>query len=211
MKAILKGLLSLIMWMVGKLYSYQISQWLGTLKNTIYTMWIRQTLGGIGPHSWIGYSCLLQGEELKGIKIGDYTSIGRHSVLGCWRRIDVQSVRPSIIIGDHCCLGEYNQISACDKVSIGNGLLTGRYVYIGDNAHGSLSEAEALIPPVQRQLVSKGPVVIGNNVWIGDKVSILAGVHIGDNVIVAANAVVTHDVPSNCMVAGVPAKIIKRI
>ncbi len=211
MKDRLKGLLSLVMWIVSKCYPYQISQWLGAQRNILYTMWIRQALGGIGPHSWVGYPCLLQGEELKGIKIGDYTSIGRHGVMGCWRETEAQAVRPSIIIGNHCCIGEYNQISACDRVSIGDGLLTGRYVYIGDNAHGSLSEAEALIPPVQRQLVSKGPVVIGNNVWIGDKVSILSGVHIGENVIVAANAVVTHDVPPNCLVAGVPAKIIKRI
>lgn len=44
-------------------------------------------------------------------------------------------------------------------------------------------------------LESKGEVVIGNNVWLGDKVTILAGVHIGDNVIIGANSVVTKDVP----------------
>ena len=58
---------------------------------------------------------------------------------------------------------------------------------------------------------SKGEVEIGNNVWIGDKATILAGVVIGDNVIVAANSVVTKSVPSNTIVAGSPAKIIKQL
>jgi acetyltransferase-like isoleucine patch superfamily enzyme len=60
-------------------------------------------------------------------------------------------------------------------------------------------------------LKSKGEVIIGNNVWLGDKVAVLGGVHIGNNVIVAANAVVTKDLPDNCMAAGVPAQIIKKL
>lgn len=53
------------------------------------------------------------------------------------------------------------------------------------------------------------PVVIGNDVWIGGNVTILPGVTIGNNVVVAAGAVVTHDVPDNCLVAGIPARKIK--
>ncbi|MDE7192107.1 MAG: sugar O-acetyltransferase, partial [Clostridia bacterium] len=55
------------------------------------------------------------------------------------------------------------------------------------------------------------PVKIGNNVWIGAHATILSGVTIGDNAIIAAGAVVTKDVPQNTVVAGVPAKIIKKI
>lgn len=58
---------------------------------------------------------------------------------------------------------------------------------------------------------SKGAIVIGNNVWLGDKVTVLSGVRIGNNVTVAANSVVTKDVPDNCIVAGIPARIIKVI
>lgn len=53
------------------------------------------------------------------------------------------------------------------------------------------------------------PVTIGNDVWIGANCTILPGVTIGDNVVVAAGAVVTHDVPDNCLVAGVPARKIR--
>ena len=209
MKFAIKKLFGYLMWMVSKIYPYQFSQRLHSVRDVLYTMWIKNFISQMGGHSRIAYPCSLQGGGLKRIVIGDYTCIQSHSILGCWEKYGDQQFSPSIIIGNHCSIGEYNHITACNKITIGDGLLTGRYVYIGDNAHGGLSWKEAEIPPAQRHLTSKGEVRIGQNVWIGDKVTILAGVHIGDNVIVAANAVVTKDIPSNCIVAGVPAKIMK--
>ena len=175
-----------------------------------YSLWIRNFIGKVGVHSKICYPCSLQGEGQKNILIGDYTVINSSTILGCWVKYEQQEFpKASITIGNHCSIGEYNHITACNKITIGNGLLTGRYVLISDNSHGGLSDEEALTPPIKRELKSKGEVVIGNNVWLGDKVAILAGVHIGNNVIVAANAVVTKDIPDNCVVAGVPGKVVK--
>ena len=155
----------------------------------------------------------MQGGGEKNVKIGDYTTIQGNSILGCWIKYGDKQEFPSasISIGNHCSIGEYNHITACNKITIGDGLLTGRYVLISDNSHGCLSEKESLIEPAKRELQSKGEIVIGNNVWLGDKVSVLAGVHIGNNVIVAANAVVTKDIPDNCVAAGVPAFVVKKI
>lgn len=197
------------MWVTSRVYPYALSERLCGYRDALYTMWIRQFIGYVGKHVKIAKPCCLQGGGQKRIVIGDDTSIQGHSVLGCWERYGEQQFTPSIIIGNHCSIGEYNHITACNKIIIGDGLLTGRFVYIGDNAHGGLSWDEASVPPINRQLRSKGEVKIGNNVWIGDKATILAGVTIGDNVIVAANAVVTKSVASNCVVAGVPAKIVK--
>ncbi|MBO4333820.1 MAG: hypothetical protein IKP81_00765 [Paludibacteraceae bacterium] len=61
----------------------------------------------------------------------------------------------------------------------------------------------------EREIVSRGSINIGRNVWVGDKVTILAPVSIGDGAIIAANAVVTKDVPPYCVVAGAPARVIK--
>ena len=114
-------------------------------------------------------------------------------------------------IGDNCDIGEHNHITACNKISIGNGVLTGRYVYIGDNSHGSLDITESETPPALRRLVSKGEVIIEDNVWIGDKVAILSGVRIGKGSVIGANSVVTKDVPPYTIVAGCPAKIIRNM
>ena len=65
--------------------------------------------------------------------------------------------------------------------------------------------------PVEREIYSKGAVRIGNNVWIGDKATILPGVTIGDGVIIGANSVVTKNIPDYCVVGGNPAKVIKSI
>ena len=63
----------------------------------------------------------------------------------------------------------------------------------------------------RERLAISRPITIGNDVWIGGNCTVLGGVTIGDNVVVAAGAVVTKDVPSNCVVAGVPARVIKQL
>lgn len=211
MKKVIQNLLQLFLILLSKIYPYRLSLRLHSVRDILYTMWIRNFIGQMGEHSRIAYPCSLQGGGQERIVIGDHTSIQSHGILGCWEKYGDQQFTPSIIIGNHCSIGEYNHITACNKITIGDGLLTGRYVYIGDNAHGGLSWEEAELPPAQRRLLSKGEVKIGNNVWIGDKSTVLAGVTIGDNVIVAANTVVTKDVPSNCIVAGVPAKVVKSL
>lgn len=200
-----------IMWIVSKLYPYSLSMWFQRKRDVLYTFWIRSFLGEVGDNCYFQYPLRLQGGGSKRIRIGARTSIQAYSIIGCHERYGKEHYEPEIVIGDDCNIGEFCQISAINKITIGNGLLTGRYVYIGDNAHGGFSWEEANIPPAKRKLKSKGEIVIGNNVWIGDKATILSGVHIGENVIVAANAVVTKDIPSHCIVAGVPAKIVKQL
>lgn len=209
MKIFILRFLSVLMCIISKVYPYRLCQRLHSVRDILYTMWIRNFIGQMGEHSRISYSCSLQGGGQKRIIIGDYTSIQSHSVLGCWEKYGEQQFTPSIIIGDNCSIGEYCHITAINKITIGDGLLTGRFVYIGDNAHGGLSWEEAEIPPVQRHLTSKGEISIGRNVWLGDKVTIMGGVTIGDNVIIGANSVVTHDIPCNCLAVGMPAKVVK--
>ena len=100
------------------------------------------------------------------------------------------------------------------KIVIGDntyGVLTGRYVYISDNNHGRTDYESLCQQPSERELDIKGPVIIGDNVWIGDKVTILSNVTIGKGSVIACNAVVTKDVPPYSVVGGVPAKVIKQI
>lgn len=122
-----------------------------------------------------------------------------------------QTFSPRIEIGDNCNFGEYLHITAINKIVIGSGCLTGKWVTITDNSHGQFVKEQLEMRPIQRPLYSKGPVIIGQNVWIGDKVTILPGVTIGDGAVIAANAVVTKDVPPYSMAGGNPARIIKEV
>lgn len=146
-----------------------------------------------------------------------YISIGRncHIATGCQlfatdTRGD-EHYTPEIIIGDNCNIGSGSHITAINGIYIGNNVLTGKYILITDNAHGSSERKVLDEAPISRSLVSKGYVRICDNVWIGDKSSIMSGVTIGKGSIVAANSVVTHDVPEYCIVGGNPAKIIKQL
>lgn len=220
MKRFAKSVLTNLIKLVSFVYTYGLNLRLTRYRNTLYTMWIRSFLGKVGENFSIHYPCKLEGGGSSRISIGSNTCIHSHCILGCWKKYNSlnvdgtqfeQQFEPEIIIGNNCAIGEYTQITAINKITIGDGVLTGRYVYIGDNAHGGLSLEEANIRPAKRKLRSKGEIVIGNNVWIGDKVTILGGVTIGDNVIIGANSVVTHDVPANCVVAGAPDKVINKL
>ncbi len=200
------------MYIFSILFPYKILSICKNWYNKLFTLWLKNFLGHVGFKSLIKKPCSLQGGGQRNISIGDNTTIDSYSVLGCWSNYRGYSFpNSSITIGNNCYIGAYNHISACNGITIGDGLLTGRFVIISDNAHGGLSFEESNISPANRELKSKGKIVIGNNVWLCDKVAVLSGVTIGNNVIVAANAVVTHNIPDNCLVAGIPAKIIKKL
>lgn len=140
------------------------------------------------------------------IEIGDSSYIGKYGILETHK---ISRRDPSLKIGCNCRLGEYVHITCANKIVIGDGVLTGRFVLITDNSHGENTLEEMDIPPQKRTICSKGAVTIGQNVWIGDKVTILPGVCIGDGAIIAAGAVVTENVPNCSVVGGVPARILK--
>jgi acetyltransferase-like isoleucine patch superfamily enzyme len=145
------------------------------------------------------------------LKIGNRTRIDNGSIITAWKHTpDGSTHNPTILIGKECSIGEYNHITSTNKIVIGDHLLTGRWVTITDNSHGDTDYATLLTNPIMRRVQSKGPVIIGNDVWIGDKATILPGVTIGDGAVIAANAVVTKDVPAYSVVGGNPARIIKQ-
>lgn len=205
-------ILSCIIRFWSRIYTYHCSQWILTKRNKIYTQWIRNFIGEVGMNSVFQYPLRLQGGGARRIRIGSDTRIQANSIICCCECYGSDEYyKPEIVIGNDCNIGEYCHITAIQRITIGNGLLTGRFVYIGDNSHGVLSLKDAETPPAKRHLVSKGEIIIGNNVWIGDKVTILGGVTIGDNVIIGAGSIVTHDVPSNSLAVGIPAKVVKSL
>ena len=116
---------------------------------------------------------------------------------------------PEVVIGNNVGISRNTHISCINKISIGNDVLIGSNVLIEDHSHGSTFDYSK--PRNQLPLVSKGEIFIGNNVWICDNAVILAGAHIGNNCVVAANSVVNKEFPDNCLIGGIPAKIIKKL
>jgi lipopolysaccharide O-acetyltransferase len=113
-----------------------------------------------------------------------------------------------IILSQNVQIGDNVQISSVAKIAIGESCLIASYVFITDHDHGSTELADLRVNPARRDLRAE-PVCIGRNTWIGQGVSILKGVTIGESCIIAAGAVVTKSIPSFSVAAGVPAKIIK--
>ena len=138
------------------------------------------------------------------ISIGDFTTIGTSTILSTWYGVPGVE-RPRLEIGSYVSIPENCHITAARHIRIGNHVLIGKQVTITDNAHGLTTPEQLMQPPARRALQSKGPVVIGDNVWIGDKATILPGVTIGEGSIIGANSVVTHDVPPQSIVVGNPA------
>ncbi len=123
-----------------------------------------------------------------------------------------QRFDPQIVIGDDVCFSNGVHISSISRIAIGNGCLFGSRIYISDHNHGIYQghqQSRPEEPPADRRLGGGGPVVIGENVWIGDNVIIVGPVTIGGGAIVGANSVVRGVVPANTIVAGAPAKPIK--
>ena len=122
--------------------------------------------------------------------------------------------KAQITFGDNIVLNRSCYITSVSSITIGNNCLFGPNVFITDHDHGFYDRDSILanqnIPPTFRTL-SSAPITIGTNCWFGVNTVILKGVHIGDNVVVGSNSVVTGNIPSNCVVAGSPAKIIKSI
>lgn len=209
MNKVIKIILSVIIRLIARVYTYGFYMRLRLYRDKLYSLWLRNFVGEIGQS--VTFGCGTRFYLPKFFSIGSNCIFGEHCMLAAWDEYNGTIYRPHVEIGDNCSFGFCNHITCCNKVKIGSGVLTGMYVIISDNSHGEINCDMLDNPPLKRPLYSKGEVIIGNNVWIGDKVAILAGVHIGDGAIVGANSVVTKDVPANSVVAGVPAKLIKRL
>ena len=206
----LKIFVTKLMHFISRLYSYSFSLRLRTHRNTLYTMWISNFVYEFGCNNVIKYPCWFYGDR-KRVSIGNYVVIGKQSVIEAIYRYHGQELPSKIVIGDHCSIGEYNHITAVNNLIIGNGLLTGRRVLSSNNNHGDFTMKDLKNRPEERKITSKGDLVIEDNVWIGEGASILGHVRIGEGAVVAANSVVTKDVPPYTLVAGVPAKVVKSI
>lgn len=109
----------------------------------------------------------------------------------------------NITVGNNVFINAGCKFQDQGGIVIGDGALIGHNTVLATLDHG--------IDPNKRHLLYPAPIHIGKKVWIGSGVVVTKGVTIGDNSIIAAGAVVTHDIPPNVIAAGVPARILREI
>ncbi len=138
-----------------------------------------------------------------GINFGDNVSIARDSILFCTGIIAYRG--KGITIGDRTGISARAYFAGQGGITIGNDVIMGPNVQVFSENH--IYNDMSLT--IKEQGVTKQPVSIGNNCWIGAGSTILAGITIGDGCVVAAGSVVTKSFAANSVIAGVPAKLIK--
>ena len=187
------------------LWGYRLCEKWREFKTAIYSTWVKNEFAAA---SKVKIASPITLKNPKNIYLGDNVKIGSNGVVTTWP--NAMGTVGVIEIGDNCNFGENVNITSSNHIKIGNNVLTGRWVTITDNNHGDTSIHDLSKPPISRDLKSKGEIIIGDSVWIGDKVVILSNVKIGEGAVLAANSVVTKDVPAFAVVAGVPAKLIQK-
>ena len=203
MKKLLISLLNTTGVILSYLCPYPVFRALSSMRNRIYTGYLRRRFAAFGDSVIMWKACHLEGLEY--VSIGDNTDIEVELQLTAWH---VLKNKPKIVLGNGCLIRKGAHITAVNSVEIGNNLLTGTNVFITDNSHGNTDNETLHLAPSKREITSKGTVKIGNDVWLGNNVCVLSGVTIGDGAVVGSNSVVTHDIPPYTVAAGVPARIL---
>jgi len=139
----------------------------------------------------------------KKLIFGDVVKIGAFSTISTTSHLSKYGI--GLEIGNNSAVGEYSYFGCSGGVKIGNDVIMGQYISFHSENH-IFSDENKLIR--EQGVTSKG-IELGNNIWVGSKVTFLDGCKIGDNSVVAAGSVVKDKFPENVVIGGVPARIIK--
>ena len=174
-------------------------------KSRIYTWLLRGDAGHIGKnslvhppfHSW----------DIKTVYIGDNVEIHAGGWIAVITEYAKDKFDSEIKIGDGTYIGHRCHIVACDHMTIGKNVTIADNVFISDHLHGFEDMSCGVMP---QPLNAPGPVVIEDEVWLGERVCVMPNVTIGKHSVIGANSVVTKDIPPYSVAVGIPAKVIKQ-
>ena len=156
----------------------------------------------MGKNSYISPGYDIFGIKIRGIVIGDNVLIGRNAVIG------IVKDKANIFIGNGTNIGRFSNISSTRNITIGEKCLISYNVSILDPDHVIDNPRYS---PIDSGLTKGKNILIEKNCFIGAGSFILKGVHLGEHCTVGANSVVTKSFPSFSIIAGNPAKLIKKI
>lgn len=147
--------------------------------------------------------CYIDALSELGIIFGKNVSVGKFTTIECTGNANF--LGKGLIVGDNVGLGTRGHYGCAGGVKIGKDTIIGNYVSFHSENH---NYHDSNIP-IRLQGVNHKGIVIGENCWIGAKVTILDGSTVGNGCIIAAGSVVRGEFPENAIIGGVPAKILK--
>lgn len=209
MKKFVKKLIYVMSWPLAFLWNAKVSAFFNALRDSVYSCIVSHRLKGAEGLNVYGRPVMISGAEH--IRVGKNVTICRLA------RIDAvtfypntgQTFTPDFEIGDNAVIQVSCHIGCINKVRIGKYTTIAARTLVTDHTHGTVEEDNLELPPRHRKLYSKGPVIIGDYVMIGEGCAIMPGVTIGDHAVIGANSVVTKDIPPYSVACGNPAKVIK--
>ena len=152
----------------------------------------------------IGNDVVIDALSKKGVKIGNNVRIGDYTRILCTGSL--KKIGVGFEIGDNCGIGENCFFGSAGGINIGNDVIMGQNIRFHSENHNYSD----LNIPIRMQGVTNKGIKIGNDCWIGAGAVFLDGAELGDGCIVAANAVVTKKFPANSVIAGIPARVVKK-
>jgi acetyltransferase-like isoleucine patch superfamily enzyme len=152
----------------------------------------------------IDRNCFIDALSVYGIQLGNNVSIGKNTTIECSG--SMKFLGKGLNVGNNVGLGTHGFFGCAGGIDIGDDTIIGNYVSLHSENH---NYKQTKIP-IRNQGVNHKGIVIGSDCWIGAKVTILDGSHIGNGCVVAAGAVVRGIIPPYCVIGGVPARIIKK-
>lgn len=175
----------------------------------VCSVFVASRLGHTSGHVYLGKDCVIKGHRHIHLE-GRFVALARNRIEAIDRH-GSQRFTPRVQIGDGVSMEYDCHIGCVNEVRIGARVLIASRVYVADHTHGGTDAEDLMIAPNARPIISKGPVIIEDDVWLGEGVSVMPGVRIGRSSVIGANAVVTRDIPPFSVAVGVPARIIKTL
>lgn len=158
-----------------------------------------------GKNVTIEHNVKIDGFCKETIQFGNNSKIGAYSWISCTSHLSKFGV--GFKIGNNSGVGKFTEFGASGGIEIGNDVIMGSYISFHSENHNFNDNSKL----IREQGVTSIGIKIGNNVWVGAKVTFLDGCAIGNNCVVAAGAVVKDIFPDNVIIGGIPAKILKEI
>ncbi|MDC3123555.1 acyltransferase [Gammaproteobacteria bacterium] len=155
----------------------------------------------VGRLVWIGQGCYLDCASMQGVYLCSGVTIRENSTIQC--RGGLHDIGEGLVIREGTFIGP------CAKIGVGGEIKIGSNCQIGAHCTFNAESHAPIEGDYTRGKTSRSGIKIGNNVWMGDRVTVLDGVNVGDRAVLGAGAVVNKDVPAGEVYAGIPAKRIR--